>query len=525
MRSSPAILTISLLVLTSSLRAGVEPVGSEFQVNTYTTAYQYQPSVAMEADGDFVVVWTSLFQDGSSGGVFGQRFDSSGMPLGGEFLVNTYTTSRQSDPAIGMDSDGNFVVAWNSASGDGSAYGVFGQSFDSAGARVGAQFQVNVYVTSDQAMPSLAGGASGDLVVVWESRFQDGSYRGVFGRRFDSAGLPLGGEFQVNTYTTGSQFGPSVAADPTGAFVVAWHSGYQNSASYDIFAQRFDSTGDPVGGEFRVNSYTPRAQGYPVVAMDGGGGFIVVWSSDDQDGSDVGVFGQRYDSAGNPLGAEFRANARTKSDQRNPAVAADSSGGFVVLWNGEVPGGSQYDVLGQRFDNGGARVGGEFQVNTYTPSLQYRPAVAMGSAGEFVVAWVSDGQDGSGDGVFGQRLVPRGPELTSPIEGGLVDCSDPVTIRPTLTWDDGGYDTFKVLLASDPGFVQGTSVSSGDGFMAITSWMPSVKKWRSACKKAMAADPVTPEMFIKVLGKDLDLPKGDPALKSSSTVVRVDVQP
>jgi hypothetical protein len=107
--------------------SGGSPAGTEFQVNTYTTSNQYQAAVASDAGGDFVVVWGDVAgQDGSSGGVFGQRFDSGGSPAGTEFQVNTYTTFFQGySTSVASDGAGDFVVAWMSA--DGSSYGMFGQ--------------------------------------------------------------------------------------------------------------------------------------------------------------------------------------------------------------------------------------------------------------------------------------------------------------------------------------------------------------------------------------------------------------
>jgi hypothetical protein len=86
-------------------------------------------SVASESSGNFVVVWESSYQDGSNYGVFGQRYDSTGEPLGPEFRVNTYTLHAQDIPAVASDSSGNFVVLWGSYSQDGWGYGVFGQRF------------------------------------------------------------------------------------------------------------------------------------------------------------------------------------------------------------------------------------------------------------------------------------------------------------------------------------------------------------------------------------------------------------
>ena len=71
------------------------PLGEEFRVNSYTTETQYRPAVASHLDGSFVVVWNSRDQDGSDWGVFAQRYDADGDPLGGEFQVNSYTTGIQ----------------------------------------------------------------------------------------------------------------------------------------------------------------------------------------------------------------------------------------------------------------------------------------------------------------------------------------------------------------------------------------------------------------------------------------------
>ena len=53
----------------------------------------------------------------------------------------------------------------------------------------------------------------------------------------------------------------------------------------------------------------------------------------------------------------------------------------------------------------GLPVGLEFPVNSYTTSTQFAPSVAVDGAGSFVVVWNSGGQDGSGNGVFGQRFT------------------------------------------------------------------------------------------------------------------------
>jgi len=102
-----------------------------------------------------------------------------------------------------------------------------------------------------------------------------------------------GGEFRVNTYTTGDQSEPAVAIFEGGSFVVVWTSGQDGSGS-GVFAQRYAAGGAPLGPEFRVNTFTTGSQDQPRVAAGGAGEFMVVWTSEAQDGSGPGVFGQRY---------------------------------------------------------------------------------------------------------------------------------------------------------------------------------------------------------------------------------------
>src|SRR5262249_37386265 len=195
--------------------------------------------------GNFVVVWTTYApQDGSGTGIVGRRFDSTGVPLGAEFQVNVFTTGNQYFPRVAMSASGSFVVVWSTNDEDGSYSGVIARAFDSAGSPLGGDVVVNTYTTGIQDSPRVATDDVGDFAVVWTSRYQDGSGLGVFGRRFDSAGFPLGGEFQVNTYTTSYQFYANIGMNGAGDFVVAWSS-YQNGDS-DIFARRYDASGAAV---------------------------------------------------------------------------------------------------------------------------------------------------------------------------------------------------------------------------------------------------------------------------------------
>jgi len=99
-----------------------QPVGNQFQVNTFTTSMQFWPGVTSDGQGNFVVIWGSYGSfgtDQSRSSIQGQRYDSNGERAGDQFQVNTYTTSHQKTATAAMDSTGNFVVAWDSIGSNG----------------------------------------------------------------------------------------------------------------------------------------------------------------------------------------------------------------------------------------------------------------------------------------------------------------------------------------------------------------------------------------------------------------------
>jgi hypothetical protein len=394
------------VLYSSNAHAQFATAGSEFLVNTYTTSRQQASTVAMDSDGDFVVVWQSGgSQDGSGAGVYAQRYNSSGVAQGSEFKVNSYTTAYQSSPSVAMDSDGDFVVVWGSNSQDGSGYGIYGQRYNASGVAQGSEFGVNSYTTSNQQLPSVAMDSDGDFVVVWESTIQDGSNYGIYGQRYNASGVAQGSEFIVNSYTTSNQRVPSVAMDNDGDFVVTWQSDGQDGSGAGVYGQRYNASGVAQGSEFLVNTYTTNNQGPPSVATDSDGDFVVVWESYGQDGSYYGIYGQRYNAAGVVQGSEFLVNTETSDHQRFSSVAMDSDGDFVVVWQSNGQDGSNYGIYSQRYNASGVAQGSEFMVNSYTTSNQQFPSAAMEADGDFVVTWQSDGQDGSGYGVYAQRYT------------------------------------------------------------------------------------------------------------------------
>jgi len=286
---------------------------------------------------------------------------------------------------------------------------------------IGGEFQVNTYTDRGQYFPAVASDPEGNFVVVWQSFGSSGTDSSNFsiqGQRYASDGFPIGGEFQINTYTSNRQEFASVAVDGAGAFVVVWassgSSGTDNS-SYSVQGQRYDSDGSPSGSQFQVNTYTTGRQNFPTVATNLDG-FVVVWQNRHSvtDSSGYDIQGQRYDSDGFAIGGEFLVNTYTTSHQQRSSVAMEADGSLAVVWESFGSSGtdaSEYSVQGQRYDSDGSPSGGEFQVNTYTTDDQRFPSVAIDTAGDLVVVFQSigsDGTDSAGSSIQGRRYSSDG---------------------------------------------------------------------------------------------------------------------
>src|SRR5258706_65942 len=140
---------------------------AETRVNKFTAGQQRMVAVDVDGSGSFVVVWASASEDGSGYGVFAQRFNSAAVPIGTEFRVNSFTVGDQKRPAVAVDkSTSNFVVVWQSYRQVTTGWSIHGQRFDSAGSRIGGEFVVSS--TAQATTPSVAVGAS-KILVLWET--------------------------------------------------------------------------------------------------------------------------------------------------------------------------------------------------------------------------------------------------------------------------------------------------------------------------------------------------------------------
>ncbi len=421
---------IALSLPASAASAELTAAGDEIQINTFTTDDQGTPAVARLTDGGFVVVWQSFDQVGDNDfDVFAQRFDGDGVAVGTELQVNSYTTDDQTAAQVVGADDGGFVVVWQSrGQSGGTDYDVFVRRFNASAVGSGLDTRVNVTTADDQARPVVTKAASGIFVVAWQSFDQSGTFDyDIVVRSVSSAGTPTGAEIDVDDTATDEQTAPSVAAAADGTFVVAWQDYDAQTGDDEVSTRAFSAAGAPLDAVARVNTSTDGFQTEPRVAASPDGSFVVAWQTYDGNGLDAGIAARRIDADAQPIGAEISVNETTDGDQVTPAVAVDeASGRFVVAWAGDgqdEAGG--YAVVARAFDSTGTPMGGDALVNQTTTDDQERPSISTLGSGRLAVAWQSFGQEGPLDaGVVGRLLDLGGGACGDYTGNGTITAAD-----------------------------------------------------------------------------------------------------
>ena len=387
------------------------PGTGDIQVNTYTTSDQRAPSVAALSGGGYVVAWRSDGQDGESDGIYFQRYNADGSEQGAETPANTTWAGRQWQSDVSGLTDGGFVITWRD--GEEEADNIFLQRFNASGEKVGSETRVNTTTTYWQSLDRVAGLNGGGYVVMWSSYVSYANSYDVHAQQYDADGNPVGGEVSVNTTTEDSQTPSAIMALSDGGYLIAWSS--RDGDGSGAYFQRFDSSGSTVGGETLVNTTTVEYQGVPSAAALSDGGYVIAWTSYGQDGDDYGIYHQRYDADGNPVGLETLTNTYTDGQQYEARAAGLSVGGYVVSWRaGGGQDGSGDGVYFQRYDADGNPLGTETLVNTTTAGNQSGASIAAINGGGYVITWETYGQDGDGYGIFLKQFDANGDVATGP---------------------------------------------------------------------------------------------------------------
>jgi len=378
--------------------------------------------------------------------VVARLYDGSGTPVSGEITVAA-TAENEGKPAVAVFPDGSFVVAYvlDPAAGYDA---VWMRRFAADGSPLGGAFLFDGFSSTTMRDPAVGAAADGEFVVAVAA----GSHVQV--RRFDAAGSSLGGAIQVNVDVVNAKLYPDVAVLPDKGFIVAWTSYDQDGDHYGVNCRRFDWSGAG-GSEIQVNDYTIAAQNNAAIGVQSDGAYVIAWNSDGQDGSFAGVFARMFSATDVKLGTEFQVNTYVTQNQYWPRIAVNGQDRFTITWYSALQDGSSNGVYAQDFDASGTFVGSEYQVNTTTAGTQTSPRIAVGGQRQIIV-WEGDGGDPDSFGIQGQWFTapPSAPDLyvtgiSCPAEFGGGAAAFPCTVTVHNEGVDAGSFDVTVHISDD----------------------------------------------------------------------------
>jgi hypothetical protein len=314
-------------------------------VNSLASGTQNNPAIALAPEGGYVIVWEDDANNNHYYEIRARGFNADGSERFGDITVNTSPTRQQRAPAIAVDHDGNFVVAWeDDAHGAVGVYNIYARGFHADGTERFSARRVNQNAASQQLDPSIAMSGFGDFVVAWEddATAPYGVYN-IYARAYHGDGNPIGSQFRINKDASGQQRNPALAMGEGGQFLAVWEDHRQNS-TWDVRVRGLDLQGAEWFADQRVSSVARGSQRSPAIAFGGQGRFYVAWE-DDRDGNGAyQIHGRSV--AGNALTEDFTVNSNSRGQQRRPEVAA-SAGVVVVVWEDDLDMNGAWQILGR----------------------------------------------------------------------------------------------------------------------------------------------------------------------------------
>ncbi len=414
------------------------PTGNNFKVNTDAGDFWHiKTDISMLDNGNFIIVWGDKRYDDWN--VYAQMYMSDGTTIGNNFMVNDdIPDSKQIGPTVSADLAGNFVVCWVDDRNE--EYDIYAQRFTADATPVGENFQINSD-TSDfyHNHSSVSMEENGNFFIAWEDR-RFGYNGDIFAQYYSFDGTATGDNFQVNdNINDANQTSPGITKSYDDNFIITWVE--NRSYSCDFYAQIFSGDGTPLGDDILVNDENQNYSSYggPSVSADASGNFVVAW--DDYRYEYWGeIYAQRFASDGTSLDSNFKVNFDGYNVVYGSKVACQKNGDFIVVW-GDAEDGSKYpkmassihetkdlsgkfesdnknsqpDVWVQRYLNDGTPMGNNLKVNDdENDSEQTNPAIAIDSAGNYIIAW-NDNRNGNWD-IFVQRYLSDGTAVDSNIK-------------------------------------------------------------------------------------------------------------
>ncbi|MBC7188580.1 MAG: right-handed parallel beta-helix repeat-containing protein, partial [Calditrichaeota bacterium] len=408
------------------------------------TSAQWSPRLALSSYNFAVVCWWD--NRTGSARIYAQRFGQRGLKFQNNFQVDPANPAAdQFNPDVAINDLGHFVVVWEEVR---DSVNVYARLYAANKEPLAPIIRVNERANpaSTTASPAVAMNERGDFVITWVGRHSD-PVGDIYAQRFDSSGEKVGRNFLVHNDTNHAQNYPDVAINESGRFVIVWEDGrdlHRPSHLYEIYAHVYDSTGVADGADFAVSAHPAGTTlpATPSVAMQTNGNFFVVWSyGDDQ------IYGHLFRADKQTIKSDFVMSTLVGGlvgPNHHPRITRSPGGLYGLVWDSERVG--NYGICFKIYDANGNQVGGHLILNE-SVGQQERPDIAISKKGLLLCAWEDD-REGNPD-IYGTW---RGVNIP-----GNVIAGSGFNGRVPLSWDHlygndkvNGYRVWRSISMTSP---------------------------------------------------------------------------
>lgn len=264
-----------------------------------------------------------------------------------DVLASQFTSSSKDHVTLDVDAHGRTLAVWQSRRQQEGTYGIYARRFDAAGRPLGDEVQINWTTQSHQRGPSVALDADGSAWIAWTSHGQDGSLGAVVARRFDADLETASAEMIVNEQHLGDQRDVRIGSDARGNALVVWTTPCRETSGRQIMARRLSTNGELAGSAFRIDEVHAGSSQYPSLSTTESGVSVVAWSQSDESGRPTGVFGRMFSGDSEPSDV-FPISPEARPASIEPSVAMTSDDGFAAAWIEEHDG--SYRAVHRRFE-------------------------------------------------------------------------------------------------------------------------------------------------------------------------------
>lgn len=372
----------------------------DFKVNDDNlNSYQTNSVIGVDSAGNFVIAWEDVRSNPGEQfptQIFCQRYNKDGLALGNNFRIGQDTVYA---PKITMLYNGRFLSSWIRYFNGGALYELYFQRFNSSGISLSVPKRVidTAYSYSSVSLfgTTISSDTSGNFIICWSKAHTFSGKKNTFFQRYDSTGVKIGGIDSVNEANSNAEF-PSVAMNNDGSFVIAWQDDRTGGSQvYDIYLQRYSNKGIKTGSNVKVNDDNISGVSHTGcdISTNGSGYYIISWT--DRRNNENGIYYQLYNSKGGLIGINRKANILSAQFSRSSSrVSMRNDRKYFIGWMDVEYSGGREQFYGRRFDSLGNAIGTPYMIPASSPSGTKQVANSLKVLGDKIYSTWHDNRNG-----------------------------------------------------------------------------------------------------------------------------------